>query len=54
MSFVPLFTLIILVLGTILAGVATPAEAAVGAFGALVMSYFISLSSGKISEGLFF
>ncbi len=40
-SFVPLFTLIILVLGTILAGVATPAEAAaVGAFGALVMSYF--------------
>ena len=40
-SFVPLFTLIILVLGTILAGVATPAEAAaVGAFGALIMSYF--------------
>ncbi len=40
-SFVPLFTLIILVLGTILAGIATPAEAAaVGAFGALIMSYF--------------
>ncbi len=40
-SFVPLFTLIVLVLGTILAGIATPAEAAaVGAFGALIMSYF--------------
>ena len=40
-SFVPLFSLIILVLGTILAGLATPAEAAaVGAFGALVLSYF--------------
>ncbi len=40
-SFLPLFSLIILVLGTILAGIATPAEAAaVGAFGALVMAYF--------------
>ena len=40
-SFVPLFSLIILVLGTILGGLATPAEAAaVGAFGALVLSYF--------------
>ena len=40
-SFLPLFSLIILVLGTILAGIATPAEAAaVGAFGALVLSYF--------------
>ena len=35
---------VILVLGTILAGLATPAEAAaVGAFGALVLSYFINL-----------
>ena len=35
-SFLPLFSLIILVLGTILGGLATPAEAAaVGAFGAL-------------------
>ena len=41
LSFLPLFTLILLVLGTILAGIATPAEAAaIGAFGALVMAYF--------------
>ena len=40
-SFVPLFSLIILVLGTILAGLATPAEAAaVGAFGSFVLSLF--------------
>jgi len=40
-SFLPLFGLILLVLGTILAGIATPAEAAaVGAFGAIVMAYF--------------
>ena len=40
-SFLPLFTLIILVLGTILGGLATPAEAAaVGAFGAIVLAYF--------------
>ena len=40
-SFVPLFSLIILVLGTILGGLATPAEAAaVGAFGALILSFF--------------
>ena len=40
-SFVPLFSLIILVLGTILAGLATPAEAAaVGAFGSIVLSIF--------------
>ena len=40
-SFLPLFSLILLVVGTILAGIATPAEAAaVGAFGALVMAYF--------------
>ena len=36
-SFVPLFGLIMLVLGTILAGIATPAEAAAaGAFGAIL------------------
>ena len=40
-SFLPLFSLIILVLGTILAGLATPAEAAaVGAFGSIGLSYF--------------
>jgi tripartite ATP-independent transporter DctM subunit len=40
-SFLPLFSLILLVLGTILAGIATPAEAAgVGALGAIVLSYF--------------
>ena len=40
-SFIPLFVLIILVLGTILGGFATPAEAAgVGAFGALVLAWF--------------
>jgi len=40
-SFFPLFGLIMLVLGTILAGIATPAEAAAaGAFGAIVLSYF--------------
>lgn len=40
-SFIPLFALIMLVLGTILAGVATPAEAAAaGAFGAIILSYF--------------
>jgi len=40
-SFIPLFALIMLVLGTILAGIATPAEAAAaGAFGAIFLSYF--------------
>ena len=40
-SFLPLFSLIILVLGTILGGLATPAEAAgVGAFGAIILSFF--------------
>ena len=54
-SFVPLFSLIILVLGTILAGLATPAEAAaVGAFGALVLSYFyISLKWKNFKESVF-
>ena len=38
-SFVPLFVLIMLVLGSILGGFATPAEAAgVGAFGAIIMA----------------
>ena len=40
-SFVPLFVLIMLVLGSILGGLATPAEAAgVGAFGAIIMAWF--------------
>ena len=40
-SFLPLFALIVLVLGSILGGFATPAEAAaVGAFGSIVLSYF--------------
>ena len=40
-SFIPLFALIMLVLGTILAGIATRAEAAAaGAFGAIILSYF--------------
>ena len=40
-SFVPLFVLIMLVLGSILGGFATPAEAAgVGAFGAILMAWF--------------
>ena len=47
-SFLPLFALIILVLGTILGGFATPAEAAaVGAFGSLVMSYFYKTLTWK-------
>ena len=54
-SFVPLFSLIILVLGTILAGLATPAEAAaVGAFGALLLSYFYkSLKWKNFKESVF-
>ena len=54
-SFVPLFSLIILVLGTILAGLATPAEAAaVGAFGSLVLSYFYkSLKWKNFKESVF-
>ena len=47
-SFLPLFGLIILVLGTILGGFATPAEAAgVGAFGSLVMAYFYKTLTWK-------
>ena len=54
-SFVPLFSLIILVLGTILGGLATPAEAAaVGAFSALVLSYFYkSLKWKNFKESVF-
>jgi len=47
-SFLPLFGLIILVLGTILGGFATPAEAAgVGAFGSLVLAYFYKTLTWK-------
>ena len=54
-SFLPLFSLIILVLGTILGGLATPAEAAaVGAFGALVLSYFYKTLKWKnVKESVF-
>ena len=54
-SFLPLFSLIILVLGSILAGLATPAEAAgVGAFGALVLSFFYkSLKWKNFKESVF-
>ena len=54
-SFIPLFVLIMLVLGTILGGFATPAEAAgVGAFGALVMAYFYkTLKWNSFKESVF-
>ena len=54
-SFVPLFSLIILVLGTILGGLATPAEAAaVGEFGALILSFFYkSLKWKNFKESVF-
>ena len=54
-SFLPLFSLIMLVLGTILAGLATPAEAAaVGAFGSLILSYFYkSLKWKNFKEAVF-
>ena len=54
-SFVPLFSLIILVLGTIIGGLATPAEAAaVGAFGALILSFFYkSLKWKNFKESVF-
>ena len=54
-SFVPLFSLIILDLGTILGGLATPAEAAaVGAFGALILSFFYkSLKWKNFKESVF-
>ena len=54
-SFVPLFSLILLVLGSILGGFATPAEAAaVGAFGALILSYaYKSLKWKNFKESVF-
>ena len=54
-SFVPLFSLIILVLGTILGGLDTPEEAAaVGAFGALMLSFFYkSLKWKNFKESVF-
>ena len=54
-SFVPLFGLIMLVLGTILSGMATPAEAAAaGAFGAILLSWFYkSLTWQGFKESVF-
>ena len=54
-SFVPLTVLIGLVLGSILGGLATPAEAAaMGALGALVLAIvYRSLTWAKLKEGIF-
>ena len=54
-SFIPLFALIMLVLGTILAGIATPAEAAAaGTFGAIILSYFYkTLKWQRFKESVF-
>lgn len=54
-SFVPLFVLILGVLGSILAGVATPAEAAgVGSLGGLVLAAFYrSLSWQRLKEAVY-
>ncbi len=54
-SFVPLTLLIMLVLGSILGGLATPAEAAaMGAFGGLVLSWaYKSLSWGMLKEAVY-
>ncbi len=54
-SFVPLFVLILGVLGSILAGVATPAEAAgVGSLGGLVLAaIYRSLSWQRLKEAVF-
>jgi tripartite ATP-independent transporter DctM subunit len=54
-SFVPLFVLILGVLGSILAGVATPAEAAgVGSLGGLVLAaLYRSLSWQRLKEAVF-
>lgn len=54
-SFVPLTVLIMLVLGSILGGLATPAEAAaMGALGALVLAVlYRSLSWEKVKESVF-
>ncbi len=54
-SFVPLFILIMGVLGSILAGIATPAEAAgVGSFGGLVLAaVYRSLSWQRLKEAVY-
>ncbi|MEJ2453627.1 MAG: TRAP transporter large permease subunit [Candidatus Thiodiazotropha sp.] len=54
-SFVPLFVLIMGVLGSILAGIATPAEAAgVGSFGGLVLAaLYRALSWRRLKEAVF-
>ncbi|WP_426415853.1 TRAP transporter large permease [Aestuariirhabdus sp. LZHN29] len=54
-SFVPLFVLIMGVLGSILAGIATPAEAAgVGSFGGLVLAgMYRSLSWERLKEAVY-
>ncbi|MEM8775133.1 MAG: TRAP transporter large permease subunit [Pseudomonadota bacterium] len=54
-SFVPLFILIMLVLGSILGGLATPAEAAaMGALGGLVLAaLYRSLTWTKVKESVF-
>lgn len=54
-SFVPLTVLIMLVLGSILGGLATPAEAAaMGALGGLVLAMlYRSLTWGKLKESVF-
>ncbi len=54
-SFVPLTVLILLVLGSILGGLATPAEAAaMGALGGLVLAMiYRSLTWGKVKESVF-
>ena len=54
-SFVPLTVLILLVLGSILGGLATPAEAAaMGALGGLVLAMlYRSLTWGKVKETVF-
>lgn len=54
-SFVPLTVLIFLVLGSILGGLATPAEAAaMGALGGLVLAMlYRSLTWGKVKESVF-
>ncbi len=54
-SFVPLFVLIMGVLGSILAGIATPAEAAgVGSFGGLVLAgLYRALSWSRLKEAVY-
>ncbi len=54
-SFVPLFVLIMSVLGAILAGIATPAEAAgVGSFGGLLLAFlYRALSWQRLKEAVY-